>query len=617
MSRSRFKVTLPPRRRSALGIRRIGDVDIGQVLHASKSDIDILQSHLHQWGVSEFRSYPLLLRALTHPSISNWAERILELPKRSLGPNTLEILGDRVVGACTAHHVLDWTRQQNPRSDVDWTGGPRALQKSLSGNRGMAETARSIGIESLVRWEKPTPPASHRPRVNSLGIDLATGIQSNVEVNCLAAAYESTAAAIYLDGGLDPALSFVNTTLLRHPLHIQHNNRECSNYEAILSAELEAILGTTVTTATSYPRINGKASAQGRVTIEIFDFQQELSEELNEAHVLFYTGVSIRRTSNILKHLDETNFISLASHFSVETARLAALTQAIAVIRGEAHPIVDQGAQTLRNEKIVRRNGMSDALSTLTIKVNSLGQWQFNRDYAHVAKVFEKVGSHAFGTPEMIDANLVRATLQAKRNQRNIKKDEGSGKQISRSSARGASSFGTDVLSQISSSYGQNKQIQSGFDIDTVGKALEVGQDVYSNLELTKTHDALLGDVRSASEVVDSLDNVVQEMNCLERHQRLDWLNAYYVLGNQSLKLWAVQRSIENVAEDRAKVAQRYEQRIGLASVLENSLIGAHGLRTIRSNGTRMGCVALGMCAERVGMTTTLVWLTGEEAAIK
>lgn len=614
MSRSHFRVKLPLRR-SALGINRISDVEIAQVLHASHSDIDILQSQLRKWGVSDFRSYPLLLRALTHPSISNWAERVLNLPKRSLGPNTLELLGDRVVGACAAYHVLDWTRQKPLRSDIDWAGGPHKVLKSLIGNRGLAEVARTIGIEPLIRWEKPLPPASHRSRLDSLGIDIATGVQSNVEVNGLAAAYESVAAAIYLDGGFEPALSFVNSTLLRQPIDVQHNNRESSDYEAILSSELAALFETPVTFVSSRSQTSRKTVANGKTIITLLDFHQEPSDELNEAHALFYAGVSIRRASDALGNLDESSLLSLASHFSVETARLAALTHAIAIVRGEVPFEMDQSRQTLRDERIVLRNSASHVVPLLTVKVNSLGQWQFNRDYAHVASVLGKAGLHVFEAFETLDADRVRTVLQSRCSQRahddNKKYDNNRVNQPLRSAKDLV-----DVDAMSPHSQGNGSEALSGLDAKAVENTLQIGREVIADLELSRTHPVLLENVRPGADVVNCLDNAVHEISCLEWPQRMRCLNGYHALGKQSLKLWAVQRSIDNVAEDRANIVPRYEHRVGLAHALEQALTGPQGLQTVRDSGVRAGCVALGMCVERVGMSTALSWLTGEEATM-
>lgn len=585
------------------------------MLHASHSDIDILQSQLRKWGVSDFRSYPLLLRALTHPSISNWAERVLNLPKRSLGPNTLELLGDRVVGACAAYHVLDWTRQQPLRADVDWAGGPHKVLKSLIGNRGMAEVARTIGIESLIRWEKPLPPASHRSRLDSLGIDIATGIQSNVEVNGLAAAYESVAAAIYLDGGFEPALSFVNSTLLRQPIDVQHNNLESSDYETILSSELAALFEIPLTFVSSRPQTSRKTVASGKIIFTLLDFHQEASDELNEAHALFYAGVSIRRASDDSGNLDENSLLSLASHFSVETARLAALTQALAIVRGEVPFETDHNRQILRDERIVLRNSASRVVPSLTIKVNSLGQWQYDRDYAHVAGVLGKAGLRAFEHVETLDVDQVRAVLQSKYSQRarndNKEYDRNQVDQPLRS-VKGVS--GVDAVSLHSQ--GKGSEALSGLDPKAVESTLQIGREVIVDLELSRTHPVSLENVRPAADIVNCLDNAVHEISCLEWPQQMRRLNGYHALGKQSVKLWAVQRSIDNVAEDRADVVPRYEHRVGLGHALEQSLAGPQGLQTVRDIGLRAGCIALGMCVERIGMSTALSWLTGEEATM-
>ena len=143
--------------RSPLGIRRIEDVDVSQVLHETDADIRALRNRFRSWGISLFRNYPVPLRALTHSSISNWAERILRLPKRPLSPNTLELLGDRVMEAATAYRALQWRKESSLNVSLH-RNNPKGILNFLVENRGMALVAADVGIDDLIRWEKSTPP---------------------------------------------------------------------------------------------------------------------------------------------------------------------------------------------------------------------------------------------------------------------------------------------------------------------------------------------------------------------------------------------------------------------------------------------------------------------------
>lgn len=623
---SHSSITLPPKFRSALGIKRISDVDVSQVLHATQEDVQLLRTRLRKWGVPKFQSYSLLLRALTHSSISNWAERILDLPKRSLGSNTLELLGDRVVGTCTAHHVLQWTRQPATCPKIDWMGGPRTILKSLTGNRGMAETARDIGIESLVRWEKPAPPSAFRSRVDSLGIDLITGVQSNVEINALAACYESVAAAIYLDGGINPARSFINDTLLTCPIDIQRSNRDTAEYETILSRELAALFGTPIMSVSPRSRTSPKHVEHGRVRVDILDFEQTVTADTNEAHILFYTGIFIRQSSNATDYPTEVDLISLASHFSVETARLAALTQAISILRGHSEPNTEAYADNSRDETIIQRKipaatapslgpnfspRASTAPFTLSTKLNAHGQWKFDRDYVNLAGVLSRAGLRI--EPSIASSGTkIRKHLQSLSEQQSHVKDEFSKRNVKGTMMdQSGGVLGVHGLSHSS----RNSDARSDVDESSVARALKIGREVILESNLSKSHENVVGDAKSALDVVQCLDNAIDEMSSLNRIERANWAGGFHGLGNETFRLWAAQRSITNVGQDRAEVIPQFERRLGLANALERQMIGSKGLSVLRDLGVRKGYVALGICAADLGTSTALAWLTGHEAS--
>lgn len=628
MCRSRFKSADVETLNSALSITRISKINISQVLHANEWDVNKLRFYLRSWKVLKFQSYSLLLRALTHPSISNWAERMLDLPKRSLGPNTLELLGDCVVGTCAARHVLSWVREPPSAPPINWMGGSRVFLPSLVGNRGMSITARNIGIEELMRWEKSMPPASHRVRLDNRGIDVATGMQSNVEVNGLAAAYESVSAAIYLDSGFFSALDFVRTTLLSDPVMIQNHNRESTDYEQELLREVVALFGEPVSLVQTSQNINSQRSSLEHVQVEVFDMQQNSSETVNSAHALFFAGVAIRRIprpSGSIQAQDfdagnasngkpvEDELIALASHFSVETARIAALKQAIAILH--AIPSEQPGANSkLRrgtvHVRMVDAGDIPHSLS-MTTSFDESGRWEFDGDYKHVGNVLSRAGLRGFRHVANTSSAEIRKQLRVMRQRRECEERELFGATSSGRSFGHTNHNGTDDNS--SGVLPRRNAIDASLDAKVVEECIQIGKEAHKESELHRTHISLSQDVENANQIIDALDTSVGDLQDLNRPSRLQTLSALHSLGHQTTRLWAAQCSIQNVSQDRSDVIPDFERRSGLGPIMEKAMMGNEGLAAVRDGGLRKSYVALGMCVERLGTSTALAWLSGAE----
>lgn len=597
---------------SALGITHIRQVDISQVLHASEADTYTLRSRLRSWNVPKFNSYPLLLRALTHPSISNWAERILKLPKRSLGPNTLEVLGDRVVGVTTARHILTCLQDPSQAPPLDWTGGARMVVGTMVRNRGLAATSRAIGIESLLRWEKSVPPASHRPRLNREGIDIATGMQSNVEINGLAAAYESVSAAIYLDGGFQPARDFNISTLFARARDVQFENRESPDIEMALSRELVGLFGAPISFVTdSFLQKRPRFPTYERVQARVLDMQQEPSETVNEAHTLFYSAVSLRRVNAENPNVEEEDIIALSSHFSVQTARLAALNQAISILRGEYDPH-EQYSSGLHEERMHFRNTDGTKSPGLSAMFDDTGRWCHDGDYTHTAGVLSRAGLVGFEDIAQRSSSDIQTTLREKREVREreeelfFEKAEKSGVPTECGSRLDADVRDGDFPRLVSGN--------ANIDLDLVNECLVAGEHVDHTSVLAKTYGAIVRDVASSEEVCTALDETTSILSRVDRRRRSRLIAGFHALGAQTMGLWAVQRSIKDVSQDRAEVVPLYERRLNLKEEMEPVMLGRSGLAMVRDGMVRKLFVALGICVERLGTSTALRWLSGAEA---
>jgi ribonuclease-3 len=124
----------------------------------------------------------LLERALTHPS---WAE---ENPGEDY--ERLEFLGDAVVGLVVAEYLHE-SRPDSPEGELTH------LRSSLVRTSGLAEAAKRLDLGGMARFGRGAFASRdfERPSV-------------------LEALYEAVTAAVYLDGGLDAARSFVMRTLI-------------------------------------------------------------------------------------------------------------------------------------------------------------------------------------------------------------------------------------------------------------------------------------------------------------------------------------------------------------------------------------------------------------------
>lgn len=189
--------------RSVLGAHEAGGGRAGAtaLFKPTPSDQLSLRSAVRAWGVPQFRNWPLLLRALTHSSLSNWAAARLAVPPASLGQAQLEFLGDRVISAAVVAESCHGIR-------------------NVIGNRGFAIAAKHAGVARLLRCPRKY-----------------VGLAS-----VLADAYEAVAGAIYLDGGIVAARMFVRTTLLPLEADLRVANKDVNRLRVELGAAVAAKL---------------------------------------------------------------------------------------------------------------------------------------------------------------------------------------------------------------------------------------------------------------------------------------------------------------------------------------------------------------------------------------
>ena len=158
-----------------------------------------------------FRDAGLMSRALTHASI---AEGRLESNER------LEFLGDAVLGLVACETIY--------RIFPDLLEGEMTKIKSVAVSRRIcAKIAERIGLATLIRLGK----GIRDPR-GSLPHSLA------------AASLESTIAAVYLDGGLDPVRAWLGPLIEPHIVAAAESGHQ-QNYKSVLQQHVQRVYQST------------------------------------------------------------------------------------------------------------------------------------------------------------------------------------------------------------------------------------------------------------------------------------------------------------------------------------------------------------------------------------
>ena len=130
-----------------------------------------------------FKDSSILLAALTHPSAAE-GRSISDSYER------LEFLGDSILGAIVAYRAY----HNYPELDE---GGLTRIKVSLVSGSSLAKVAEGLGFADVIIFGSSETGTGRR------------GLHSALEN-----VYEAVVAALYLDGGLDPAVAFVEKTLI-------------------------------------------------------------------------------------------------------------------------------------------------------------------------------------------------------------------------------------------------------------------------------------------------------------------------------------------------------------------------------------------------------------------
>lgn len=157
-----------------------------------------------------FEDPKLLKRALTHASVAD---------SRLQSNERLEFLGDAILGLVVCEHLFE--------NYTDLLEGEMTKIKSTVVSRRLcAKVANEMGLDELLRLGKGM---SSRPTLPG---------------SVVAAVYEALIGAIYLDGGLDAARSFILAKLEPWIEHAAASGHQ-SNFKSVLQQAAQQNLGCT------------------------------------------------------------------------------------------------------------------------------------------------------------------------------------------------------------------------------------------------------------------------------------------------------------------------------------------------------------------------------------
>jgi len=165
----------------------------------------------------EFRDINILINALTHSSYANENRK-----NGSESNERLEFLGDALLGAATAEFLFK-TFPEMPEGEMTKLRAEMVCEKSL------ASVAERIDLGRCLLLGKGEGHGGGRKRP-SINAD----------------AVEALIAAIFLDGGRDCAERFINTQILKMPVHKERIGVGESDYKTSLQERVQRTRGSTV-----------------------------------------------------------------------------------------------------------------------------------------------------------------------------------------------------------------------------------------------------------------------------------------------------------------------------------------------------------------------------------
>lgn len=160
-------------------------------------------------GLESITNESLLTAALTHASVEPFPALTNEVAPPS--QRRLEWLGDRTLSLVVANKLTS-THPNLPVSSLD------SAQALYVNNNNLARVGKAIGIQDVLRWS----PAPVQSLDEADASDPAQGPGGRVVANgVIASAVEAIIGALYMDGGIDAASTFIDTHIFNSELNVE------------------------------------------------------------------------------------------------------------------------------------------------------------------------------------------------------------------------------------------------------------------------------------------------------------------------------------------------------------------------------------------------------------
>ncbi|KAI0566001.1 hypothetical protein FGB62_13g249 [Gracilaria domingensis] len=337
---------------------------------------------------------------------------------------------------------------------------------------------------------------------------------------------------------------------------------------------------------------------------EILDL--ESSAAARREHDLYYCAVAVRKRDQLDDPFHERDFLCVASHFSVETARIAALEQAIDITNAIRTPCIPAEYIDAKPMQLQMRTSVfGEDVPKMEVHFSSDGRWRYDADYHHLAALLERIGAPGVTAFHNLDAQDIQQRIQALRRDSSRQED---GWDINDS--RYDAFLGIHKSAPLS---GCRPQGEPAICPSTVSRCMSVGSDIVLNSALARRHKAPFRGIEDADRIVKQVTESADELAALSVHQRNARVKAYNVLGNNATKLWSVQSSMKDASQERVEVVTESEQKGGMSRAMQRALLGDRGLADVDDLRVNGAYVAIGMCVDSVGCSSAMAWLSGAE----
>ena len=215
----------------------------------------------------QFQDISFLRLALTHSSYAHECPR----PTKGQFNERIEYLGDAVLELIVSDYLY---RQYPDKSEGEMTKTRASLVCEFT----LATCAREISLGDYIFLSK--------------GEDMTGGRNRD---SILSDAFESVLGAIYMDGGLEPAKSFIHRILLKDIAHKQLFYDAKTSLQEVVQAEKNQVL-TYVIIGEEGPEHNKEFIAQARLNEEVIGTGRGHTKKAAEQHAAYEALLKLKKT---------------------------------------------------------------------------------------------------------------------------------------------------------------------------------------------------------------------------------------------------------------------------------------------------------------------------------